>query len=312
MKTRLRTAAVAAVLVWSTACAGGPSRSSLVPLSGISMQNGRLAHSVISPEVGSTLLYVSTGDLDGAIYIYTYPQGQLVSGLSLAGVSRGLCSDAAGDVFITNDYAVYVYPYGSGSPSATLTNPDGATVSCSVDPISGNLAAMTVSGDVALFRPWTRHGWHLPQMIAAFSKGVAVAYDGFGNLFAAGSTTSRGYHVAELAKGMPHFKPVTLDGKRIFPGDIQWDGKYVAIGDNGNVGIHRFKFKGTKGVQISVTRLKGAQGITQFWIEGKTLIAAAVGSAGFFAGLWTYPNGGDPRTEILGYHTQGVTVSARR
>ncbi len=61
------------------------------------------------------MLYASTGD-DGAIYVYTYPKGELVSGLFNSGNSYGLCSDPNGNVFVTNDYAIYEYPHGRRRP----------------------------------------------------------------------------------------------------------------------------------------------------------------------------------------------------
>jgi len=199
------------------------------------------------------LLYVSTGLPDGAIDVYAYPKGELVGGLSEAGYSHGLCSDVRGNVFITNQYAIYEYPHGSASASAVLTNPFGATVSCSIDSTTGNLAAVTADG-VVIFHPRSRHGWKLAQLFGLpYPRMTSCAYDASGNLFLDGQSSS-GYLVAELAKGRSEFKRTLLD-KSFIPGNIQWDGKYVAIGDGYNLAIRRFQFKGTTGRQVDATRL---------------------------------------------------------
>ena len=125
---------------------------------------GVTPHSWTSPKARSSdLLYASTGD-DGVIYVYTYPKGELVSGLFNSGNSYGLCSDPNGNVFVTNDYAIYEYPHGSAGPSAVLTNPFGATFSCSIDPTTGNLAAVTAH-DAVIFQPGP-HGWKQAKLYA--------------------------------------------------------------------------------------------------------------------------------------------------
>ena len=58
-------------------------------------------------------------------------------------------------------------------------------------------------------------------------------YDDKGNLYVDGTQTglSTEFILAELPKGKP-FKDITLKGGTInFPGNIWWDGKYVAVGD---------------------------------------------------------------------------------
>lgn len=145
------------------------------------------------------MLYASTGD-DGTIYVYTYPKGELVSGLFNTGKSYGLCSDANGNVFVTNDYAIYEYPHGNAGPSAVLTNPFGATFSCSVDPTTGNLAAVTAD-DVLIFQPG-RQGWKQAKPYAHPFPRItpSCGYDAAGNLFL-GAEDTDGWLIGELQKG---------------------------------------------------------------------------------------------------------------
>jgi hypothetical protein len=255
----------------------------------------------------SDLLYASTG-IDGAIYVYAYPKGELVSGLFNSGNSYGLCSDPKGDVFVTNDYAIYEYRHGGAGPSAVLTNPFGATFSCSFDPATGNLAALT-SHDALIFQPG-RHGWKQAKFIGpSYPTLLSCGYDGSGNLFIGGYATS-GYFIAELQKGKSNFIRVLLN--RQFPfGNIQWDGKFVAIGDNfpSYPSIHRFKFTGTTGRQVGVTKLNVTGTMSQFWIQGGIVSAGVTQSGSYAVGLWAYPAGGNPQQLISQDRSDGVTVS---
>jgi len=261
-------------------------------------------HSWTSPEARSNdLLYASTGD-DGAIYVYTYPKGKLVSGLFNSGSSYGLCSDSSGNAFVTNDYAIYEYPHGAAGPSASLTNPFGATFSCSIDPTTGNLAAVTAH-DAVVFQPGA-HGWKQAKLFALTYPATGwCGYDASGNLFMS-AEDSGGWFISELLKGKSAFKKTLID-RRFEPGNIQSDGKYVAIGDN--VLIRRFKFIGTTGRQVSVRKLNGIERVFQFWIQGGTVTAAANQSGSYAVGLWPYPAGGNPQQFIEQHGTYGVTVS---
>jgi len=273
-----------------------------------SAQHRGVGRSWMSPKArGQDLLYVSTGLPDGATYVYTYPKGQLVGGLSEAGYSYGLCSDVRGNVFITNQYAIYEYPHGGASASAVLTNPFGATVSCSVDSTTGDLAAVTAEG-VVIFHPQSRHGWKLAKLFSLpYPRMTACGYDASGNLFLDGQSSS-GYLVAELPKGKSDFKRTLLD-KSFPPGNIQWDGKYVAIGDNLSLAIRRFKFSGTTGRQVGTTKLEGVDEFFQFWIQGATIVAPGSKSGQYVFAVWPYPAGGNPQKLVWQDRTDVATVS---
>jgi|GEM_PF-4679361 len=50
---------------------------------------------------------------------------------------------------------------------------------------------------------------------------------------------------------------------------MQWDGKYLAIGNNteGAGTIYQFAINGEKGTKVGSTPLNGSGGAIQFWIE---------------------------------------------
>ena len=52
----------------------------------------------------------------------------------------GMCTDASGNVYMTNENAVVEYPHGGTSPVRTVRIPGAQTMYCSVDPTTGDLA----------------------------------------------------------------------------------------------------------------------------------------------------------------------------
>jgi hypothetical protein len=55
---------------------------------------------------------------------------------------------------------------------------------------------------------------------------------------------------------------------------MQWDGKYLAIGNNteGAGTIYQFAINGEKGTKVGSTPLNGSGGAIQFWIEQANVI----------------------------------------
>ena len=136
-------------------------------------------------------------------------------------------------------------------------------------------------------------------------------FDGSGNLFVDGKLSGTTPFLYELAKGGSGFENVTLNVALADPGNIEWDGEYLAVGDNQNLSIHRFAISGTQGTQVGSLTLKGARLAHQFWIQGKTLIGPAYES-GYYIGLWNYPRGGSHRRTIQQDEAYGATVSISR
>jgi len=299
-------AALCAVAVLPAGC-GSPSSFARAPQSSRSAARASVNGSWMSSEArSSALFYISTG-ADGAIYVYSYPKGQLVGGLLNAGRSYGLCSDADGDVFVSNDNATYEYPHGSANASAVLTSPFGGTIACSVDPGSGDLAVVAPASGVAIYRPAAGHGWHIAKLFRFDTPRLLwCAYDAFGDLFVDGYASGH-YFLGVLEKGKLNFKRTILD-KNVFAANIQWDGKFMAIGDGGG-NIRRFKFRGTTGRQVGVTRLKSFGQIFQFWIQGGVVSAVANQSGHSVVASWPYPAGGAPQNEFTQTKIYGVTVS---
>lgn len=258
----------------------------------------------MSAAAGGDLLYVSER-YSSVTNVYTYPRGQFVASLTYPGsYTGGLCSDAAGDVFITTSYAIYEYQHGNATPVAVIA---GTAIGCSVDPVTGDLAASILKTGIAIYRPGRGYQWHLPRVfnVSGLSYG---GYDGRGNLFVDGSVSSVHPFFKELPRGGSKFENVTLDKLPPRPGNIEWDGRYLAVGDGQNLLIRRFAISGTRGRRVGSLHLAGPSQGEQFWIQGDTIIAPAY-SSGWLAGFWRYPQGGFAYKAISEASANGATVS---
>lgn len=264
---------------------------------------------------GNELLFVSD-TITSEVYVYSYPQGKLAYTLSGFTDPAGECAASNGDVFITNTGANNILEFAPNSqyPLEELKDPGYFPVGCSVDPATGNLAVTNFSpssstlGDVVIYKHAKGRptGHYTDPNLAQPSL---CGYDDAGNLFVDGQGASSGaFAFAELPKGGNKLKDITLDQQITFGGGVQWDGKYVAVGDQSNNTIYRFTISGRSGTKAGKTVLRGATQIFQFWIQGSKVVGAD--AYGGDVGRWQYPAGGRPVKVIGGlYAPLGVTVS---
>ena len=113
----------------------------------------------------------------------------------------------------------------------------------------------------------------------------------------------------KLPKGGSKLVDLTLDQPIQSAGAVQWDGKYVAIGDQSNNTIYQFSFNGTQGTKMGSTTLGGATEVFQFWIDGKKVVGPD--TYGSYVGVWHYPGGGSPVKKIGGLYVPLGTVVSR-
>jgi hypothetical protein len=246
------------------------------------------------------LLYV-TGAC-GGICVFTYPGGMLVGQLSDSNSPQGQCVDKAGDVFVM-DYveanpAILEYAHGGTSPIATLNDPGYYPGACAIDPTTGNLA-VTNSGPIAIYAGAKGDPTYWTD--SKVSLNGYCAYDDNGNLFVEGVYVgSGGYALVEMPKGSHAFKSIKLNIAPGFPNNMQWAGKYLAIGDGATV-IYHVAISGTKGTVIGSTVLNGPSAGWQFWIQGATIIEPlSTSDRPDQVGFWRYPTGGKLRKKISG------------
>jgi DNA-binding beta-propeller fold protein YncE len=309
---RKATRTVAAILTALVApAAGGCSASN-----GVALQppSSSVAAAAPAGKNGGELLYVSDV-FNHLVYVYSYPH--LVFKQTLAGVSDpfGECTDAHGNVFVvdTGNLDVLEYARGNATPKATLSDPGSVPLGCAVDPVTGDLAVTNREtnggpGDVAIYR----RGHTTPKKRftnASFNEMVLCGYDPSGNLFVDGVTASERFVFGELPRGGKTLATVTLDERFASPGAVQWDGQYLAVGDESTGAIYRFSIDGQQGTTAGTTRLNGTNEIFQFSIRGSRVIGPNGGSGS--VDIWKYPAGGTPVKGISGLREPVAVVISK-
>ncbi|HXB84210.1 MAG TPA: hypothetical protein VNU22_12745 [Candidatus Acidoferrum sp.] len=273
------------------------------------------------------LLYVSNLN-SGTVNVYSYPDDKQVG--TIKGDydgPDGICVDKKQDIWVVNnlDASLFEYKHGGKTPIATLGGilfPIG----CSVDPTTGDLAVTSYGGSsegggsVSIFA----HAKGTPKVYtdSEIPHFNFCGYDPKGNLYADGtSSDEEGFFFAELPKGKNTLKNITLTGGTIYyPGMVQWDGKYVAVGDqdagsasSGVSAIYQTTGAGGKIVHETMLDFPGTyEDVVGFWIQGSTVIGPnTVANPNQDVGFFKYPAGGKP-SKILtkGFdYPQGSAIS---
>lgn len=309
---------VGALALWLTGC--GEYSAPVAPVAVPHARDGAVQR---AGGASGDLLYVAQADQDIA-YVYTYPTGRLVRKIT-SGISGalGMCTDAAGDVYITSTLtpAVVEYAHGAASPLATFyENPGkgGQPNGCSVDPASGNLAVVNAIDDlVGIFNNPEDAGTY--YTISGMSAARFCGYDDKGNLFIDGARTSggKGFLLAELPRGGKSLKKITLDKRIESPGAIAWDGSYLTVaGINAASSVlYRVKVAGVNAIVVGTTPLGGAKTIAQSVIFDSKVVApyAVSGDYRNRVGVWNYPHGGKVAQLLqrAGSSFYGLAISPR-
>jgi hypothetical protein len=191
--------------------------------------------------------------------------------------AEGTCVDQNGDVFISNlgTGNIFEYAHGGKKPIRILSSPSGDPIGCAVDTTTGDLAVSSLgigsNGSVAIYK--NARGKPTLYQDPVFQKYYFCGYDGKGDLFVDGQSSSNVFEFAELAKGSSALKTITLGQSIGWPGAVQWDGQYVAVGDENAHVIYQFGINGSGGEKKGSTPLRShALYIHQFWIQGHTVI----------------------------------------
>jgi hypothetical protein len=235
--------------------------------------------SVMSPAASkdSSLLYVSNAS---NVTVYNYENG---GGIILVGTLTGftspggMCTDAAGDVWITdyNSRNVYEYAHGGSSPIGTITQKLGYPYSCAVDNATGNLAVsywhpnghFRNYAEVVIYphgaQPGSSYG---PK--TGFYRAYFLAYDSQSNLYTTG--TACGYSgcyrasyidLFKLARGQSTFKLIQGPARQSAPSAIAWVNPFFLIGSgkSGDGGAQALKVLVTGGRSTVIGKLSFAQ-----------------------------------------------------
>lgn len=268
------------------------------------------------------LLYVSDGTF-GNVYVFSYPAAKLVEELTHLAMPQGVCPDKGGNVYvvIAGDRAIEEYAHGGTRPVETLSDPSGTPLGCSIDPLNGDLAVTNQTGlssgsapNVAIYE--NARGKPVTYSDEDASALYFCAYDDAGNLFVDGASSESGNDfLAELPKRQAKFVGIALD-KSVDPsGGVQWDGKYLDVGDRSGSGGHAVVYRlaviNGEGTKVRATPLDGDNDIVSFWIQGRTIVGGDLIAGSVM--YWDYPQGGDATKNLLGFSDPvAMTVSSRK
>ncbi|HKU80694.1 MAG TPA: hypothetical protein VJP76_00890 [Candidatus Tumulicola sp.] len=308
MASSVRYVLLGATLALAACASGGP----LVPAAPLGAGPAAGAERALSSDgTSDDLLYVSDF-ASKALFVYSYPQGRQVGHLTGIDAPAGLCSDAHGTVFVTqpNSGKVLVFRHGGRHARSALAGAP-APIACSVDPVSGDLAVANQgpkNGFAQISIYAGARGTPVAHVIHGMNQSFAVAYDAAGDLFVDGISFHQRFRLAEMPEGAQHFTRLSVDRPIADPGNVQWDGTYLAIGDRADATVYRFKVAGGAASEVSSTKLGNALDTCQFWIRGKTLVGPNFSGGNVM--YWSYPRGGQPTKTIGGLqHPFGVTIS---
>jgi hypothetical protein len=269
------------------------------------------------------LLYASTLG-DKPVYVYTYPDEKMVGILSGPMGPRGMCVDRSSDIFIPSIYipgGIYEFAHGGGTPIANFGFPYDGENGCSVDPTTGNLAVVT-GGDyppaLVIYHYKGLRGWGFARTydFPSMSSSAFCGYSKHGDLFVDGKDSGGAFVLAELPKGRKTFSTISVSQSIKAPGQVQWDGKHLAIGDTGvspSV-IYQFDVSGSVATKTGSTTLGDSTMVEQFWIQRGNVIApdpkrsCGGGQTGCIA-IYRYPAGGSAVKTIELPNAFGATVS---
>ena len=291
------------------AACGAPQTSTTPPVqqNAPSAQNAGREQSWMLPEAKSEdLLYVANVY---TITVYSYPRGKLVGTLQNFYTPYGECVDKTGDVYITDGKfgKIYEYAHGGTKPIHTVNDPSYRAYGCAIDPTTGNLAVANYSdnsarsGNVAIYRK--ARGFPKSYIGYGFYYYYYLGYDPKGNLYVDGLKNGGSASSSPGCASAAMINPILLPQPIRFPGGVQWDGKYVAVGDKAGAAIYQFSFTKRRATLQGHTPLTGAGHVGQFGIEGSSVVTPNQAISMSNVLFYNYPGGGDPTLTI----TDGVS-----
>lgn len=294
MKTFTRCAATIGVAALLIGCSAEPGA---MPPTRISTSDARENLS----GKGGDLLYLM--DRDGRVEIVSYPADKEVGSIyyGLYSYLGGECADRAGNVWITDYATIAEYRHGGTKPIRTRAV-EWDLKGCTVAPGTDNLAAVGQHGTVFVWNGG--QGRAKTYHTKSYYRLSYCGYDADGNLFVDGIDPydSDKFLFFELPNGGQKLKAISLDKKIAGAGQVQWDGRYIAIQNNeGPFDILQVKVSGSTGTvvnRINLAELRAPVGAS--WIAGSTLFVP-YGSHGKFGdaiAVFHYPAGGQP-TRVL-------------
>lgn len=304
-----RRAAFSLGAVATLALTGCSNAAPVMPVSGT--QQAAAAFASVADAQSGDLLYL-TDVAKNDVEVFSYPQDRHVDTLTGFGKPRAECADSLGAVWIADmqGFDVVEYSHGGSKPIAALSTP-GAPRGCSVN-AKGNTLAVTGGLGGIILSVYHHDGgrWRDPRTYTDASiKSVSFcAFDARGNLFVDGTGKGHAFRLVELPRGSHSLVDLTVNAPISGAGQMQWDGKNLAVGDDRATPsvIYQFSVNGSTATSVGSTTLNATKSVRQFWIEGSRVIGPDFDAA---VGVWKYPAGGYPVKTISSVRGYGAAVS---
>jgi hypothetical protein len=315
-------ALVASAVAALAACSYGATQP---PLASVGASD-RAASPMAPAAAAKSLLYVSDAQ-SFDVYVYTFPDLKLAQRLTGFRRPQGECSDAKGDVWITDNQNEQILRYHHGGTRAVtvLSDPLGYPAGCAIDPHSGDLAVTNLfdfsgGGGVLIYKKaaGTPQPYTNPSQYYYYLDG----YDDKGNLYVSGKTSKNVYALSVLARGKDSMSTVSVSGAKIFvPGTVQWTGSSLLLGDQhcdhtkGSC-LYEATVSGTRAHITHKVPLTGSCDVAQVAFENGRLAGGDYWRCGpggrDSTDVWTYPRGGRPIKAVTGIHAPvGAAISDR-
>lgn len=250
--------------------------------------------------------------VSNAILQYDYPKSDASIGQVPVSSGAGECADVLNGAAKRNFWVTLPgadeydeFAVGGTKPIKTLTESAGEGANCAVDPTTGSLAAPIFSnGDVVIFKHASGSG---TVMTSGLFEAYFGGYDHNGDLFVDGRTSSFAFGLVELPKGSGTFEDISVSNTVSFPGAVQWDGKYLTVGDQEGHAIYRYAVSGTTAILKGTVSLTGASDCGQTWIGSDSLVFCP-DSPKNQGEVYKYPAGGSPIAILTtnGYGPGGI------
>lgn len=273
------------------------------------------------------LIYLSDAG-NGYVRLFDYHTGKQLGYTGGLYLPYGACSDKRGNAYVADFDAGITYEFKHGTTTVVNQwNSNGEPIGCSVNPRNGDLAITNFfdfsspsgTGSVVVFPGGSQSG------TAHYGPGYdwPAGYDAHGNLFVQadyGGQCASGPCLAELPAGGSTWSLLNISGAQIYlPAAVEWDGKYLGVGDQEGGGAFRFviyqmSVSGSTATVVSMVSLSDGCNSEYFdsqqWAYAARrpndlpvkyatqVVAGASFCDGSQVGKWAYPRGGDPVREI--------------
>ncbi len=186
---------------------------------------------------------------------------------------------------------------GGSRPIKTLTTPSGdVPVGCGMDPATGNLVATIINTGAVVVYPKASGSGTVSQspLIEAFFAG----YDQGSNLYVDGFNSGGTFGLVELRKGSSTWETLSTSNSVEFPGQVQFDGKYVTVNDQEAHDIFGYTCKGINCTLERTVSLTGSSDCDQTWIGNGVAFCPDAGNDD--GEVYKYPAGGSPIATLTG------------